>query len=267
MTSKRSAKVWLDLFIDLFGGIGVSNPFEQLGGECVFSSNDKFARKTYEANFVENPDITIISEDIRIFSRWFLPRSRLPVCSKYNSLGWNHGFKHDTKGTLFFDIVRILKHHLPKAFLLENVRNLKSHDKGRTYRVIVETLEELGYTVSSQIIDAKLVVPQHRERIFIVGILDEEEPFEFPEIEDRALLLGDILLPDSEVDPKYTISDHLWNYLQEYKKKHQAKGNGFGYGMVTPIDHENSVRAILQGRFRNSPESRPRFQSTSIDSA
>lgn len=229
-------------FIDLFAGIGgLRLPFDRLGGACVFSSEiDKFARQTYEANFGEEPsgDITIIDEkdipkhDLLVGGFPCQPFSIAGV-SKYNSLGWDHGFKHDTKGTLFFDIVRILKHHMPKAFLLENVRNLKSHDKGRTYRVILETLEELGYAVSAQVIDAKLVVPQHRERIFIVGILGKE-PFVFPEIEDRSLVLGDILLTEAEVDAKYTISDHLWNYLQEYKKKHQAKGNGFGFGMVTP---------------------------------
>ena len=229
-------------FIDLFAGIGgLRLPFDRLGGTCVFSSEiDKFARQTYEANFGEEPsgDITVIDEndipkhDLLVGGFPCQPFSIAGV-SKYNSLGWDHGFKHDTKGTLFFDIVRILKHHMPKAFLLENVRNLKSHDKGRTYRVILETLEELGYAVSAQVIDAKLVVPQHRERIFIVGVL-QKEPFVFPEIEDRSLVLGDILLAEAEVDAKYTISDHLWNYLQEYKKKHQAKGNGFGFGMVTP---------------------------------
>jgi DNA (cytosine-5)-methyltransferase 1 len=229
-------------FIDLFAGIGgLRLPFDRLGGTCVFSSEiDKFARQTYEANFGEQPsgDITVIDEkdipkhDLLVGGFPCQPFSIAGV-SKYNSLGWDHGFKHDTKGTLFFDIVRILKHHMPKAFLLENVRNLKSHDKGRTYRVILETLEELGYTVSAKVINAKLVVPQHRERIFIVGILGEE-PFVFPEIEDRSLVLGDILLADADIDAKYTISDHLWNYLQEYKKKHQAKGNGFGFGMVTP---------------------------------
>jgi DNA (cytosine-5)-methyltransferase 1 len=246
-------------FIDLFAGIGgLRLPFDRLGGTCVFSSEiDKFARQTYEANFGEQPsgDITVIDEkdipkhDLLVGGFPCQPFSIAGV-SKYNSLGWDHGFKHDTKGTLFFDIVRILKHHMPKAFLLENVRNLKSHDKGRTYRVILETLEELGYTVSAKVINAKLVVPQHRERIFIVGILGEE-PFVFPEIEDRSLVLGDILLADADIDAKYTISDHLWNYLQEYKKKHQAKGNGFGFGMVTP---EMTTRTLSARYYKDGSE-------------
>jgi len=229
-------------YIDLFAGIGgLRIPFESLGGDCVFSSEiDKFARQTYHANFDEEPhgDITQISEtdipphDLLIGGFPCQPFSLAGV-SKYESLGREHGFLDPTKGTLFFDIARILEYHKPKAFLLENVRNLRSHDKGRTFTVITETLEKLGYSVSSKIIDAKLVVPQHRERVFIIGLRGKEK-FEFPEIPPTNRTLSEILERDSIVDPKYTLSDKLWNYLQEYKKKHQAKGNGFGFGLVTP---------------------------------
>ncbi len=149
--------------------------------------------------------------------------------SKNNSLDREHGFRDKTRGTLFFDIARILEYHKPKAFLLENVKNLKSHDKGRTWRTIITTLEGLGYTVYSKVLNARLVVPQHRERVFIVGF---REPvfFEFPVIKDRKPRLRDIL--EENVDDKYTLSDHLWNYLQNYAEKHRKKGNGFGYGLA-----------------------------------
>jgi DNA (cytosine-5)-methyltransferase 1 len=160
--------------------------------------------------------------------------------SKYNSLGWDHGFNHEVKGTLFFDVVRIIEHHQPKAFLLENVKNLKSHDKGRTWKVIVDTLTELGYNIHSKIIDAKLVVPQHRERVFIVGFREDVD-FQFPEIKPKNRKLKHIL--DSSVPEKYTLSDHLWKYLQNYKEKHRKKGNGFGFGMVTPEDTTRTLSA------------------------
>ena len=246
-------------FIDLFAGIGgLRMPFEKIGGECVFSSEiDKFACETYEANFGERPsgDITEISEkdipphDLLVGGFPCQPFSIAGV-SKYNSLGWEHGFKHDTKGTLFFDIVRILRHHQPRAFLLENVRNLKSHDRGKTFKVIVETLEELGYKVTTSLLNAKLVVPQHRERVFIVGMRDVDG-YEFPEIDGSSKVLSDVLLPDGEVDEKYTISDHLWKYLKEYKEKHRKKGNGFGFGLVTP---GSTTRTLSARYFKDGSE-------------
>ena len=236
-------------FIDLFAGIGgLRLGFDKMGGECVFSSEiDKFARQTYEANFGHLPegDITVISadsipeHDVLLAGFPCQPFSLAGV-SKYNSLGWEHGFNHEVKGTLFFDVVRIIDYHNPKAFLLENVKNLKSHDGGRTWGVIQKTLEELGYHVHNKVIDAKLVVPQHRERVFIVGFREDVE-FEFPEIEPRNLKLKHIL--DEDVPEKYTLSDHLWNYLQEYKEKHRKRGNGFGYGLVTPEDTTRTLSA------------------------
>lgn len=225
-------------FIDLFAGIGgMRIPFENAGAKCVFSSEiDKFARETYAANFGEEPfgDITqILAEEIPEFDILLAgfpcqPFSLAGV-PKYESLGYQHGFKNETKGTLFFDIARILKHHKPKAFLLENVKNLKSHDGGKTFATILSTLEGLGYNVSHTIIDAASVVPQHRERIFLVGLRDNEE-FEFPAYPQTGeILLRDILL--KSVPHKYTISNHLWEYLQKRKKEQREKGNGFGYNL------------------------------------
>ena len=236
-------------YIDLFAGIGgLRIGFDKMGGSCVFSSEiDKFARQTYEANFNHVPqgDITEISaheipsHDLLLAGFPCQPFSLAGV-SKYNSLGWEHGFNHDVKGTLFFDVARIIEHHKPKAFLLENVKNLRSHDKGRTWKVIEKTLTELGYNVHSKVIDAKLVVPQHRERVFIVGFREDIE-FSFPVIKHKHRKLKHIL--DKEVLDKYTLSDHLWKYLQDYKEKHRKKGNGFGFGLVNPDDTTRTLSA------------------------
>lgn len=232
-------------FIDLFAGIGgIRLGFEAAGGTCLFSSEiDKYAIKTYRHMFRDRRehepagDITKINEleipfhDILCAGFPCQPFSIAGV-SKYGSLGWQHGFQHPTKGTLFFDIARILAHHRPKAFFLENVKNLKSHDKGKTWKIIEATLRELGYDVYSRIFDAQLAVPQHRERIFIVGFRsDLKVPFDFPEIPPRHPKLRDIL-ETQPVDPKYTLTDHLWKYLQDYAAKHKAKGNGFGFGLA-----------------------------------
>lgn len=230
-------------FIDLFAGIGGFRlAFQKHQGKCVFSSEwDKHSQKTYEANFGEVPfgDITAIDEriipdhDILLGGFPCQPFSLAGV-SKKNSLGRSHGFLDDTQGTLFFDIARILEAKRPKAFLLENVKNLRSHDKGRTFKVITETLEKLGYWTFNQIIDARDYVPQHRERIFIVGYdknrFPEKPEFQFPEKPELNLAFGDIL--ENNPNEKYTLSDKLWNYLQNYAKKHKAKGNGFGYGLT-----------------------------------
>ena len=243
-------------FIDLFAGIGgIRLAFQNNGGKCVFTSEwDSFAKKTYEANFGEVPfgDITQVSEkeipdhDILLGGFPCQPFSIAGV-SKKNSLGRQHGFLDKTQGTLFFDIARIIEHKKPKVFMLENVKNLVSHDKKKTFKVITETLTELGYSIHYKVLDAKYYVPQHRERIIIVGfkksVFKEKETFEFPEPPNTELAIREIL--EKRVDPKYTLSDKLWNYLQEYKKKHQAKGNGFGFGLTDL----NGVSRTLSARY------------------
>lgn len=243
-------------FIDLFSGIGGFRlAFQGIGGKCVFTSEwDKNAQKTYEANFGEVPfgDITQINEkqipkhDILLGGFPCQPFSIAGV-SKKNSLGRKHGFADETQGTLFYDIVRILKAKRPKAFLLENVKNLKSHDKGRTFKIISEALKELDYIVFDQIIDAKKYVPQHRERIFLAGFnreyFDDTIVFKFPEPPKQELKIRDIL--EKKPDPRYTLTDHLWNYLQNYAKKHKEKGNGFGFGLVD-LD---SITRTLSARY------------------
>ena len=230
-------------FIDLFAGIGgIRMAFQNLGGKCVFTSEwDKFSKITYDANFGEVPfgDITKIDEneipnhDVLLAGFPCQPFSIAGV-SKKNSLGRAHGFLDETQGTLFFDVARIIKHKRPKAFLLENLKNLVSHDKGNTFKVIKETLKEIGYNIHFKVLDGQHYVPQHRERIIIVGfdndIFKGEEKFEFPKTPNKKFQIKNIL--DSEIDSKYTLSDKLWNYLQEYAKKHKAKGNGFGFGLT-----------------------------------
>lgn len=243
-------------FIDLFAGIGgIRLAFQNNGGKCVFTSEwDSFAKKTYEANFGEVPfgDITQVSEkeipdhDILLGGFPCQPFSIAGV-SKKKSLGRQHGFLDKTQGTLFFDIARIIEHKKPKVFMLENVKNLVSHDKKKTFKIITETLTELGYSIHYKVLDAKYYVPQHRERIIIVGfkksVFKEKETFEFPEPPNTELAVRDIL--QKRVDTKYTLSDKLWNYLQEYKKKHQAKGNGFGFGLTDL----NGVSRTLSARY------------------
>lgn len=242
-------------FIDLFAGIGgIRKAFENAGEgnvKCVFSSEwDEKAQDTYFANFGERPDgdITKINaEDIPdhdILTAGFpcQPFSIAGV-SKNNALGNEHGFKHATQGTLFFDVARIIEKKQPKAFLLENVKNLKSHDKGKTFKVILQTLQdELGYTVYTKVLDARTMVPQHRERIYIVGF---REPiyFEFPELPDLKPKFKKIL--EKNVPEKYTLTNNLWLYLQNYAAKHKAAGNGFGYG----IADMNGVSRTLSARY------------------
>ena len=241
-------------FIDLFAGIGgMRIPFEGLGGHCVFSSEyDAYPAKMYFDNFGEKPagDITKINaadipkHDLLIGGFPCQPFSLAGV-SKKKSLGREHGFKDKTQGTLFFDVARIIEHHRPKAFLLENVKNLMSHDKGNTFNTIMETLRnELGYRVEAKLIDARHFVPQHRERVYIVGFLpDYGQNFKFPDIPDRKHKLADILLDDSEVDEKYTLSDRLWAGLQRHAQKHKALGNGFGFGLVERKDIARTLSA------------------------
>lgn len=239
-------------FIDLFCGIGGFRlAFEKIGAQCVFSSDwDKYSQVTYCANFGEKPhgDIhTVAATDIPKFDILCagFPCQPFSIAgvSKKISLGRKHGFEDEKQGNLFFEIVKILNHHKPAAFVLENVKNLKSHDKGRTFEIIFNTLTEtLGYHVYHKIIDARAVVPQHRERIFLVGFR-EPRHFDFPEFPKEGPKLSSIL--EKAPDSKYTLSDHLWNYLQNYAKKHQAAGNGFGFGLVTG----NDVARTLSARY------------------
>lgn len=230
-------------FIDLFAGIGgIRIGFEKQNGVCVFSSEiDKYAVKTYEANFKETPagDITKINakdipdHDILLAGFPCQPFSIAGV-SKKKSMGVNHGFLDETKGTLFFDIARIAKEKRPKILFLENVKNLMSHDKGNTFKVIINTLKSLDYTPYYEVHDGQCFVPQHRERTLIVAfdnkVFKGKENFEFPRLPDNKPKLIDIL--ESDIDPKYTLTDKLWEYLQNYAKKHKEKGNGFGFGLA-----------------------------------
>lgn len=249
-------------FIDLFAGIGgIRLAYQKAGGKCVFSSEyNKFAKVTYEANFGEVPfgDITAIDEknipdhDVLLAGFPCQPFSIAGV-SKKQSLGRKHGFLDETQGTLFFDLARIIKEKKPKAFMLENVKNLVSHDKGRTFEVIYNTLDELGYSVHFQVLDGKHFVPQHRERIIIVGfdrnVFKGNENFKFPELPKPKKVIREIL--EDEPDSKYTLSDKLWNYLQNYAAKHKAKGNGFGFGLT---DLDGISRTISARYYKDGSE-------------
>jgi DNA (cytosine-5)-methyltransferase 1 len=260
-------------FIDLFAGIGgLRRGLESIGGQCVFTSEwDKFSQQTYAANFPDddheiNGDITkvevadIPAHDVLLAGFPCQPFSIAGV-SKKNALGRAHGFEDKTQGTLFFDVARIIAHHRPAAFLLENVRNLVSHDKGKTFQTIKDVLtEELGYKIDFRVIDGRYWTPQHRERIFIVGFR-EDQGFRFSDMKlpDAAPKLVEILhregdeseIPDQRftvgnsgrVADKYTLTDNLWAYLQRYKEKHRAAGNGFGFGLVGPEDVARTLSA------------------------
>ena len=244
-------------FADIFAGIGgMRLAFANCGGECVFScEQDKNCQKTYRDNFGDVPagDIREIeasdvpNHDILLAGFPCQPFSIAGV-SKKNSLGKATGFLDETQGTLFFEIVRILAAKRPKTFLLENVKNLKSHDGGRTWQIITATLNDLGYSIFSAVLDGKIFVPQHRERIFIVGFDSERYKdfinfsFDF-EPPEQVPALKDIL--ENHVDERYTLSDKLWNYLQSYADKHKAKGNGFGFG----LPDLNGVSRTLSARY------------------
>ena len=237
-------------FIDLFCGIGGFRfAFERAGCECVFSSDwNKYAQITYEANFSEKPhgDIhsvavaDIPAHDILCAGFPCQPFSIAGV-SKKLSLGKAHGFDDKEQGNLFFSLAEIIEFHQPAAFVLENVKNLKSHDQGRTFQIIQNTLTDaLGYHLYTAIIDAQSVVPQHRERIFLVGF-KERRAFEFPRFPAEGPKLESIL--ETDVPDKYTLTDHLWQYLQDYAAKHKAAGNGFGFGLVTGKDTARTLSA------------------------
>ncbi|HCN83721.1 MAG TPA: DNA (cytosine-5-)-methyltransferase [Sphingobacteriaceae bacterium] len=234
-------------FIDLFAGVGGFRMAMQAnGGRCLFSSEwDSNSQKTYFANYGEVPFGDITKEQVKAF----IPQKFDLLCggfpcqpfslagvSKKNSLGRSHGFADEKQGNLFFHIADILERFRPKAFFLENVKNLVSHDKGNTFKVIKNTLLDLGYSFDSRVIDGKYFVPQHRERTLMVGfdksVFGENICFDFDSIQLPEASHKAISILEPEVDPKYTLSDKLWNYLQEYAKKHKLKGNGFGFGLV-----------------------------------
>jgi DNA (cytosine-5)-methyltransferase 1 len=251
-------------FIDLFAGIGGFRiAMQRNQGECVFSSEwDKMAQRTYYANFGEIPFGDITKDETK---KW-IPDSFDVLCggfpcqpfsiagvSKKNSLGRKHGFEDEKQGNLFFHIAEIIDKHRPRAFFLENVKNLVSHDKGNTFKVIRTTLEGLGYSFHFKVMNGKHFVPQNRERTFMVGfnksIFRGKEKFEFPELPEPNVKVKDILEP--KVDPKYTLTDHLWRYLQDYAKKHLAKGNGFGFGLV---DLNGTTRTMSARYYKDGSE-------------
>ncbi|WP_348771905.1 DNA (cytosine-5-)-methyltransferase [Pseudoalteromonas sp. MMG013] len=281
-------------FIDLFAGIGgIRQGFEEIGGKCVFTSEwNKYAVRTYKANYYADQEHNF-NEDIReitlsqeeeateedaynnidqhipdhdvLLAGFPCQPFSLAGVSKKNALGRAHGFECETQGTLFFDVCRIIKAKEPSAFVLENVKNLRSHDKGKTFKIIVDALDELGYEVADiafngpgssdpKIIDGAKYLPQHRERIVLVGFrknlnLSEgfslkliNKPETIPELHE---LLDD--LTEEELS-KYTLTPRLWEYLYEYAKKHKAKGNGFGYGLIKP-DTPNVITRTLSARY------------------
>ena len=232
-------------FIDLFAGIGgIRIPFEELGGKCVFSSEwDKFSQITYNANFGEVPhgDITQIDEKD-------IPKHDLLVggfpCQAFSQAGLKKGFQ-DTRGTLFFDIARILKHHKPKAFLLENVKHLRGHDNGKTFKTIMSVLRDLGYqTVEYKVLNAKdFGVPQNRERIFIFGYIDFIF-FQFPDPLNIKTKLGEIL--DKDIPEKYTISTKMWESAIRRKENNRKRGYGFGYSL---FNQDSEYTSTISARY------------------
>jgi len=262
-------------FIDLFAGIGgIRLGFEAHGGRCVFTCEwNSFAQKTYLANFPQTAshafagDITSIDErdipdhDVLLAGFPCQPFSIAGV-SKKNALGRPHGFECTTQGTLFFDVARIIAAKRPRAFLLENVKNLLSHDKGNTFRVILQTLRsELGYDVHYKVIDGQHFVPQHRERIIIVGFR-QKAGFSWDDLQlpPKGPRLSSILHPQdggeapeepwtcgplATVNSKYTLTPKLWAYLRAYADKHRAAGNGFGFGLV----NGDSIARTLSARY------------------
>ncbi len=263
-------------YIDLFAGIGgFRKAFDSIGGQCVFTSEwDKSCRITYQANYTcDHPvegDIREFTKDIESLSR--IPKHDVLVAgfpcqpfslagvSKKNSLGRAHGFKCDTQGTLFFDLAQIIEFHKPPVILLENVKNLVSHDSGKTFRVIKQTLEdELGYTIRYKVIDGRSWVPQHRERILIAGfradtgftfdnlpIPDKEQNPTLASILHKTNGLEEDEAPyvvNGQVGEKYTLTPRLWQYLKDYRDKHQAKGNGFGFSAFGQDDVARTLSA------------------------
>lgn len=275
-------------FVDLFAGIGgIRKGFETIGGQCVFTSEwNKEAVRTYKANWYNDEDVHNFNLDIRevtlsdnpdvsevdayahidshvpdhdvLLAGFPCQPFSLAGVSKKNSLGRAHGFECEAQGTLFFDVARIIRAKKPAVFVLENVKNLKSHDKGKTFKVIMETLDELGYEVADasdvgksdpKVIDGKNFLPQHRERIVLVGFrrdLNLHKDFTLRDIgrfyPEKRPTFGDLLEP--VVDSKYILTPKLWEYLYNYAKKHAAKGNGFGFGLVDPTNPDSVARTL-----------------------
>jgi DNA (cytosine-5)-methyltransferase 1 len=242
-------------FIDLFAGIGgMRLAFQNLGGACLFSSEwDSHAQVTYRQNFGEIPfgDITKIDSD-------FIPNHDILVagfpCQAFSIAGYRGGFE-DTRGTLFFDVARIIASKRPEAFLLENVKGLRGHDKGKTLSTILRTLrEDLGYYVPEpQIINARdFGVPQNRERIFIVGFKKKaaSERFQYPSPTNPDSIVADIIEED-QVSVKYYLSKQYLSTLRAHRKRHSDKGNGFGYQVLSPSDIANAIVVGGMGRERN----------------
>lgn len=249
-------------FIDLFAGIGgFRAALGKLGGTCVFSSEwDRYSQRTYKKWYDETPEgdirkirpAEIPDHDVLAAGFPCQPFSIAGV-SKKKSLGHAHGFKCATQGTLFFNVATIIEAKRPPVVLLENVKNLKSHDKARTWKTIEGTLRELEYAVFSEVIDAAGWVPQHRERVYIVcfdmHVFGENPPFKFPDPPAERMKLEDIL--ERNPDPKYTLTDHLWRYLQNYAERHRLKGNGFGFGLV---DFKGVTRTLSARYYKDGSE-------------
>ena len=283
-------------FIDLFAGIGgIRSGFEAIGGQCVFTSEwNKYSVRTYKANWYCDPQAHVFNQDIRDVTLSASPVSEqeayrhidqqvpdhdvllagfpcqpfsLAGVSKKNALGRAHGFECEAQGTLFFDVARIITAKKPAIFVLENVKNLKSHDKGKTFRIIMQTLDELGYDVADaeingaadpKIVDGKHFLPQHRERIVLVGF---RRDLQLPKFSlsvlsslypQQRVMLRDLL--DKDVAAKYILTPTLWKYLYNYAKKHQAKGNGFGYGLVDPQKEHGVVRTLSARYYKDGSE-------------
>ncbi|MRT13785.1 DNA (cytosine-5-)-methyltransferase [Enterobacteriaceae bacterium RIT711] len=285
-------------FVDLFAGIGgIRSGFEAIGGQCVFTSEwNKHAVRTYKANWYCSPENHQFNQDIRdvtlshrddvsdeeaaahiqatmpdhdvLLAGFPCQPFSLAGVSKKNALGRAHGFACETQGTLFFDVARIIDAKRPAIFVLENVKNLKSHDKGNTFRIIMETLDSLGYEVADaaimgagdpKIIDGKNFLPQHRERIVLVGFrrdLNLHKDFTLTKLSElypqRRPTFGELLEPS--VDSKYILTPTLWKYLYYYAKKHQAKGNGFGYGLVDPQNPASVARTLSARYYKDGAE-------------
>lgn len=235
-------------FIDLFAGIGgMRLAYQNAGCKCVYSNEwNKYSQQTYFANLGERPEGDITKVDASTIPDHDILVAGFP-CQAFSIAGKRLGFQ-DTRGTLFFDVCRVLKAKRPKAFMLENVKNLRSHDHGKTFKVIMESLDELDYQVYYAILDGQNYVPQHRERIVIVGFdrkrYGSDIGFHFSITPcNPKPVMKDILEP--HVDAKYTLSDKLWTYLQNHAAQHRAAGNGFGYGIADP----NGISRTLSARY------------------
>ena len=247
-------------FCDLFAGIGgIRIALERAGGNCIFSSEwNEYSRSTYYENFGEWPegDITKIKPsdipDHDVLAAGFpcQPFS-LAGISKKNSMNRPVGFDDEVQGTLFFNVKKIIKEKRPSAIFLENVKNLKTHDNGNTFRVITESLQKMNYHVSAEVLDAKYLVPQHRERIFIVAFDNEKshQQFRFPKFKKIRKTLNDIL--EDSPDEKYTLTNGVWNALKRHAERHRMKGNGFGYGIA---DRDGVSRTLSARYYKDGAE-------------